>query len=253
MAKIVLTGGATGIGAAIRHRLTANGNDVLVVDIKDADISADLSSAEGRAAAIDAIVKTSADGVDGLICCAGVGSHTANKAMIPAVNYHGSIEIVEGLRPLLCESRGSVILISSNSAPSCSETAYVNALLDNQSETVAQCLETISGHDAYAGSKQAVARWMRRNAPAMAAEGIRINAIAPGYVETPMTASVANDPTYGDAIRQFVQSIPAGRPGTPDDVANLVEFLLDERAGFIVGSLLFIDGGHDAMFRADSI
>lgn len=83
--------------------------------------------------------------------------------------------------------------------------------------------------------------------------GITINAVAPGYIETPMTQAVANDATYGEAIRQFVASIPAGRPGLPEDVANLVEFLLSDKASFVCGALLFVDGGHDAMFRPDQI
>ena len=66
-----------------------------------------------------------------------------------------------------------------------------------------------------------------------------------------MTEIVANEPTYGDAIRQFVKSIPIGRPGTPKYMAKAVSFLLGPDAGFICGSVLFVDGGHDAMLRPD--
>ena len=66
-----------------------------------------------------------------------------------------------------------------------------------------------------------------------------------------MTEAVAEDPNYGDAIRQFVASIPVGRPGLPQDMANAVNFLFSEEAAFICGSVLFVDGGHDAMLRPD--
>ena len=96
-----------------------------------------------------------------------------------------------------------------------------------------------------------MALWMRRQAPTLAQAGININAIAPGYIETPMTAAVAEDATYGDAIRAFVESIPAGRPGQTADIVALVDFLLSPKASFIAGTLIFVDGGHDALFRPD--
>ena len=78
-----------------------------------------------------------------------------------------------------------------------------------------------------------------------------MNAIAPGYIETPMTQAVAQNPEYGEVIKQFVASIPAGRPGLPEDVARLVSFLLKPGSDFIAGSLIFVDGAHDAMLRPD--
>ena len=66
-----------------------------------------------------------------------------------------------------------------------------------------------------------------------------------------MTEQVANVPTYCDAIRQFVKGMPIGWPGIPEDMAKAVSFLLGPDAGFICGSVLFADGGHDAMLRPD--
>ena len=79
-----------------------------------------------------------------------------------------------------------------------------------------------------------------------------MNAIAPGYTETGMTASGKRDPRFREALKQFVDSIPIGRPGMPADQSDAVLFLLGDRAGFISGSVLFVDGGHDAVFRPDS-
>jgi NAD(P)-dependent dehydrogenase (short-subunit alcohol dehydrogenase family) len=78
-----------------------------------------------------------------------------------------------------------------------------------------------------------------------------MNAIGPGYTRTPLSVAVETDPTYGEAIKQFIASIPVGRPGEPTDIANAASFLLSEKSGFICGAMLFVDGGHDAMLRPD--
>jgi NAD(P)-dependent dehydrogenase (short-subunit alcohol dehydrogenase family) len=251
MKTYAMTGGASGIGAAIKQSLLNAGHQLIVVDIANADIEADLSSADGRRNAIEAITAAAPTGLDGFIACAGVGSHVPNLPLIASVNYLGTVELVEGLKESLSQRRGAVVLVSSNSAPMDTNPAYVDALLASDDAEVQRQLEEMEGQTAYSGSKQAVARWMRRNTAEYAAQGIRMNAIAPGYTETPMTAAVAEDPNYGDAIRQFVASIPVGRPGLPEDMAKAVSFLFSEDAAFICGSVLFVDGGHDAMMRPD--
>jgi NAD(P)-dependent dehydrogenase (short-subunit alcohol dehydrogenase family) len=251
MKTYAMTGGASGIGAAIRERLRAAGHQLIVVDVANADIEADLSTPEGRSHAVAAIRNTAADGLDGFIACAGLGSHVSDLSLITNVNYFGAVELVEGLRDSLAARRGAVVLIASNSAPMPTNPAYVQALLDDDRAALPALLESMEGQTTYSGSKQAVARWMRHHCAAYAADGIRMNAVAPGYTETPMTAAVKNDPGYGDAIRQFVASIPIGRPGKPEDMADAVEFLLGDGASFVCGSVLFVDGGHDAMLRPD--
>ena len=251
MSTYAMTGGASGIGAAIKQQLLDAGHQLLVVDIANADIDADLSTAEGRTGATEAILAAAPDGLDGFIACAGVGSHIPNLPLIASVNYFGTVELIEGLREALAKKKGSVVLISSNSAPMDTNPAYVEALLAGDESQVAEQLESMEGQTAYSGSKQAVARWMRRNTVTYAAQGIRMNAVAPGYTETPMSAAVADDPNYGDAIREFVATIPIGRPGLPEDMAKAVGFLLSEDASFFCGAVLFVDGGHDAMMRPD--
>ncbi|MFT6367880.1 MAG: NAD(P)-dependent dehydrogenase (short-subunit alcohol dehydrogenase family) [Bacteroidia bacterium] len=110
----------------------------------------------------------------------------------------------------------------------------------------------MQGQPAYSGSKQALTRWMRRNNGEYAAQGIRMNAVGPGYTRTAMSAAVEEDPLYGPAIKEFIATIPIKRPGQPEDIANAVSFLLSDAAGFISGSMLFVDGGHDALHRPDS-
>lgn len=251
MKTFAMTGGATGIGAAIKKRLQDEGNKVIVVDIKDADIVADLSSAEGRRAAIDAIRDRTADGLDGLVTCAGVGSNAKDHALITQVNYYGTIELIEGLKDRLEASKGAVVLISSNSATMNKSPEYVDLLLSGEQQKALDLGETLPASEVYSGSKKAVTRWMRKNVPAYAANGVRMNAVAPGYTQTPMTEQVENDPTYGKAIREFMASIPIGYPGKPEDQAAATSFLLGPEARFICGAVLFVDGGHDAMFRPD--
>lgn len=251
MGTYAMTGGATGIGAAIKQNLLDAGHNVIVVDIKDADIVADLSTGDGRQAAISAIRDAAADGLDGFVACAGLGSHVPNHALIAKVNYFGATELVTGVKDLLASKKGAVILISSNSAPMDTSQEYVNLLLEDKEEEACKAAEGIEGQMVYSGSKQAIARWMRRNTAEYAAAGVRMNAVAPGYTETPMTEQVAKDPTYGAAIKEFVKSIPIGRPGAPEDMAKAVSFLLGPDANFICGSVLFVDGGHDAMMRPE--
>ncbi|MBB3046853.1 NAD(P)-dependent dehydrogenase (short-subunit alcohol dehydrogenase family) [Litorivivens lipolytica] len=252
MGTYAMTGGATGIGAAIRKHLENAGHRLIVVDLKDADINADLSSEAGRAEALNGIKSQAGEGLDGFIACAGVSGSVPVKPLIPSVNYFGAVELVEGLRELLAARRGSVVLISSNSAPMDTRADYVDTLLAGDEAAARTVAEDTDGHALYSGSKQALARWMRRNTQAYAAEGIRLNAVAPGYTRTPMTEAVAKDPAYADAIQQFLDSIPLKRAGEPEDMAKAVSYLLSDDASFVCGSVLFVDGGHDAMLRPDS-
>ncbi|MCB1690483.1 MAG: SDR family oxidoreductase [Halioglobus sp.] len=251
MGTYVITGGASGIGAAIGTQLQSEGHQIIVVDIQQADIVADLSSAEGRVAAIAAIKDATQNELTGLVTCAGVGSHVPDRGLIASVNYFGTVELIEGLRPALAEHGASVLLISSNSAPMATNPEYVDALLANDETSAIRIAATMAGQPVYSGSKQAVTRWMRKNTQAYAAQGIRMNAIGPGYTRTPLTSAAENDDTYGPAIKQFIESIPIGRPGLPQDMADAASFLLSDKAGFICGAMLFVDGGHDAMLRPD--
>lgn len=252
MGTYVITGGASGIGKAIAEQLKKEGHSTLAVDIQEADIVADLSSPEGRASAIEAIREATEDELQGLITCAGIGSHVPNNSLITKVNYFGSVDLIEGLREHLAAKKAAVLLVSSNSAPMETNPEFVESLLNNDAERACAVAEEMQGQPVYSGTKQAVTIWMRRNTASYAAQGIRMNAIGPGYTQTPLSAAVEDNPTYGDAIKQFIATIPIGRPGQPEDMADAASFLLSERAGFICGAMLFVDGGHDAMMRPDS-
>ncbi len=251
MATYIMTGGASGIGAATRQLLTDQGDKVVTLDIRNADILADLSDESAREAAI-AKVRQDFPSVNGLITSAGVASHFPEPDKILMINYFGTRALVEGLVDTI-KPGGRIIAISSNSAPMCDNESLVTALLDNDLNRARELAKTSNGHECYAGSKQAVARWMRRIAPDYARRGISFNAIAPGYIETPMTEAVAKSEAYGSAIQEFVASIPIGRAGQPNDVAQLIRFLLSPEAAFIAGALIYCDGAHDAMMRAEGL
>jgi NAD(P)-dependent dehydrogenase (short-subunit alcohol dehydrogenase family) len=104
---------------------------------------------------------------------------------------------------------------------------------------------------AYAASKIALSRWVRRQAvtPLWAGEGIRLNALAPGAVRTPLLEAQLNDPAQAKQLKRF--PIPLGEYGAAGDMADWVVFMLGPSARSLCGSVVFVDGGSDAWFRAD--
>ena len=102
MAKIfAMTGGATGIGASLKEKLRARGDTVIVVDLRDADIEADLSTGEGRNNAIEGIKSLAPEGLDGFIACAGLPPVAKPLSLISRVNYFGAVVLIEGLSDLV--------------------------------------------------------------------------------------------------------------------------------------------------------
>jgi NAD(P)-dependent dehydrogenase (short-subunit alcohol dehydrogenase family) len=244
-----ITGGATGIGNGIKSQLREQGHRVIVVDIKDADIIADLSTREGRQNAIAGIHAAAPGGLDGFVPCAGVGPHVTPHSLVARINYFGAIVVTEGIRALVAKKKGAIVMISSNSAPMGYDQQYTDLLLAGDETGACARIDTLEGHTAYGGSKFAISCWLRAQSTVYAAEGVRLNAVAPGFIETPLTAEGLKDKDFGSAMQDFVATIPVGRPGQPNDIANAVSFLLSDKASFVVGSIVFIDGGHDAVFR----
>jgi NAD(P)-dependent dehydrogenase (short-subunit alcohol dehydrogenase family) len=114
LSVIAITGAGSGIGAATAARLQAAGHRVLGVDIRNAEILADLASADGRALAIAAVLEASHGVLDGLVLCAGVGPQVEPHAKIAAINYFGAVQLLDALRPAL--ERGtapSAVVVSS--------------------------------------------------------------------------------------------------------------------------------------------
>jgi NAD(P)-dependent dehydrogenase (short-subunit alcohol dehydrogenase family) len=106
MRTYAMTGGATGIGAELKQQLRAAGHKVISVDIKEGDIIADLSTVEGRKAAVEGIHSLAPDGLDGFIPCAGLPPVAKPLSLIAQVNYFAVVATVEGLRGLLQKKKG---------------------------------------------------------------------------------------------------------------------------------------------------
>ena len=253
MSVIAVTGSASGIGAATRARLVRAGHRVIGVDLRDADVCADLGDPAGRAAAIAAVEQQSGGRLDGLVVCAGVGPHVADQALIVSVNFFGAQQLLAGLRAALARgTQPAAVAISSNSSTLAdTDSALVAACLAGDEGEARRLAATSAGGSVYGGSKLALTRWLRRHAPRpeWAGAGIRLNAVAPGPVQTPLLQGGLDDPRYGPAIRGF--PVPTGGFGSPDDVAAAVVFLLGPEARFCCGSVLFVDGGTDALLRSD--
>lgn len=253
MAVTVVTGSASGIGAAIGAQLAQAGHRVIGIDRQHADIIADLSTAAGRKAAVEAAL-AACDGVlDGLVCCAGLGPTAPAAGLIVGVNYFGMTELVAGLEPALARgSKPAVLLIGSVAAvhQGMDKLPMVAAMLaGDEAASTAQADAMGMTQAAYAGSKYAVTVYARRKAVELGPRGIRINVLAPGAVDTPLLQASMADPRYGEATRNFVA--PLGRNSAPDEIARVALFLQSEAASFVHGTVVFVDGGMDAMTRPD--
>lgn len=252
MGTYAITGGATGIGAELKRQLQQAGHEVITVDIKEGEVVADLSTPEGRQAAIDGVRELAPGGLDGFIPCAGLPPVAEPLSMIARVNYFAVTATVEGLRDLVAKKNGSVLFVSSNSAPMVpADDAFVQACLSGDEEAACTQVDQRDGHTAYAGSKRAITIWMRRNVVGYAKDGIRLNAVAPGITMTPLTERVLADDEFGDSIRQFSDMVPLGGSAQPVQIANVMRFMLSGEADFVCGSVFFVDGGSDAMLRAE--
>src|SRR4051812_6709082 len=108
MRTVVVTGSASGMGAATKARLEADGQRVIGVDLRDADVIADLGTASGRAAAIAAVEEQSGGVIDGLVTWAGIAGLTGVPgSLLVSINYFGTVALQEGLRPLLASGERS--------------------------------------------------------------------------------------------------------------------------------------------------
>ena len=256
MRTVAVTGSASGMGAATRARLEADGQRVIGVDLHDAEVIADLGTRDGRRAAIDAVTEASGGRLDGLATWAGLPGLTDRPgSLLASVNYFGTVTLLDGLRPLLANGdRPAAVAISSNSITSQPDVALgvTRACLDGDEDGARVAADEVTSFAVYPATKLAIAWWVRRQAPtaAWAGAGITLNAVAPGAVETPLLEASLGDPTVGELVAAF--PIPVGRRGRADELAAFVQFLLGPDGRFFCGSVLFQDGGTDAQVRPDA-
>ncbi|CRZ14065.1 3-alpha-hydroxysteroid dehydrogenase [Mycolicibacterium neworleansense] len=245
------------MGLQAAQRLRNLGHTVIGVDLKEAEVVADLSTPLGRRAAADAVL-AACDGVlDGAVLAAGLGPGPGaeRNRLIAEVNFLGVVELLDAWRPALAAAdRAKVVVISSNSTTTVPVVPRrtIRALLARDTDRAVRSLRLLGRNGSalmYAASKIAVSRWVRINAvsAAWAGAGIRLNALAPGAILTPLLKAQLADPREGRAVRSF--PVPIGGFGDAGQLADWICFMLSDSADFLCGSVVFVDGGTDAFFR----
>lgn len=224
----VVTGGATGLGLACSKRLLALGYRVHALgrdveeEVTDPNFSYRDLDVTDRAAV--AAFAAGFDGVDALVNAAGIIIHEGAEftpdgfQRVMDVNVNGTQLMCMALRDALLARRGSIVNFAS--------------------------MWSVFGsgrNPGYATSKGAVQALTRSLAVAWSGQGVRVNAVAPGWVKTRMSVRAMTDP---DRSGPILNRIPMGRWGDPSEVADVVGFLLSHEARYVNGTMIPVDGGY---------
>lgn len=231
--QVLVVGGTSGIGVGIAAAFLARGAQVRVTGATATEVDAAARDPALAGAQVQALDVRDGDAVAGfigaldrldvLVNCAGIirrgqEHDPAVFAQVLDINLNGSMRTASAARPLLAQSKGCIV-------------------------NTASMLSFFGGGlvPGYSASKGGIAQLTKSLAIAYAADGIRVNAIAPGWIATPLTQALQDDPARAAPI---LARTPLGRWGTPADVAGPVLFLASELAQFVTGAVLPVDGGY---------
>ncbi len=257
--------GAGGIGQAIARRISS-GRHILVANHSQASADAAAKLLEGAGfettameaniaerAAVQAVVRKaqSLGSIKALVQAAGVSPSQAPIASILKVDLFGTAVLLEEFGKVIAEGGSGVVISSQSGYRMPALTAEQDALLATASPEALLELDFVKNVEstlhAYQMSKRCNSLRVRGEAVQWAKRGARVNSISPGIIVTPL----AHDELYGERAafyQTMLKKMPAGRAGTPDEVAALAALVMGPEGGFITGSDFLIDGGATANF-----
>ncbi|OHV06416.1 SDR family NAD(P)-dependent oxidoreductase [Mycobacterium talmoniae] len=232
MRTAVVTGGASGIGAAVAHRLRADGHRVATIDLKPGEAELSFAADVTDRAAVDAAladIREQLGPVTILVNAAGLDgfkkfSHITFEdwQRVIDVNLNGVFHTIQAVLPDMVEAGwGRIVNISSSSTHS--GTPYM-------------------AH--YVAAKSAVNGLTKTLALEYGPAGITVNAVPPGFIDTPMLRSAESRGFLGD-VEANIAKTPVRRIGKPEDIAAACAFLASEEAGYITGQILGVNGGRN--------
>jgi NAD(P)-dependent dehydrogenase (short-subunit alcohol dehydrogenase family) len=250
----VVTGGASGIGAATSRYLRERGGRVIACDLRDADVIADLTTSQGRAALVEGVTRRSGGRIDAIVANAGGGPA---ETML-SLNFFGAVATLEGLRPLLEASPAPrAVLVSSIASMGPGVPGLVEACLNmDESAASAAARDALAAGkgplELYGSAKVALNCWCRRVAckPQWAGAGIPLNVIAPGFIDTPAAAYILSDPERSATAERMVP-MRGAFPGRPEQMAAILAWFVSPENSLMTGQILFVDGGVECSQRGE--
>ena len=265
----VVTGAASGIGAATAERLGRDGVRVIACDLHDADVIADLATPEGRAALVDRVAAASGGRIDAIVANAGGGPAETSLQL----NFFGAVATLEGLRPLMAASPAPrAVAVSSISSLRPPLPAIIDACLAlDEPAAIAEALRAYQAGelgrassdlvpdaaqlslDLYGAAKRALNLWCRRTAttPEWAGAGIPLNVVALGFYETPAAAYVLSDPSHRAAMAAMAP-LRGAFPGQADEAAAILAWLVSPENSQMTGQILFADAGFECLAHRET-
>jgi len=262
----VVTGAASGIGAATAHYLRQRGGRVIACDLHDADVVGDLTTIEGRAAMVEGVSRLSGGRIDAIVANAGGGPPETSLQL----NFFGAVATLEGLRPLLAASAAPRAVAVSSIASLRPDAGFIEACLtmdENNALAHARSVAASRGEtshhnplpdavqlplDLYGNAKHALHRWCRRAAvrSEWAGAGIALNVVALGFFKTPAAAYVLSDPQSNAAMAKMTP-LRGAYPGRPEEAAALLAWCVSPENSQMTGQILFVDGGFECLARGE--
>jgi NAD(P)-dependent dehydrogenase (short-subunit alcohol dehydrogenase family) len=250
----VVTGAASGIGAATARHLRERGSRVIGCDLHEADVVADLATIEGRAKLVEGVIRLSGGRIDAIVANAGGGPA---ETMV-ALNFFGSVATLDGLRPTLAASPAPrAVMVSSVASLGPLEARVVEACLNmDEAAAIAAGRDALAAGkgplDLYGSAKHALNCWCRRVAgtPDWAGAGIPLNVVAPGFIDTPAAAYILSDPERRATAGRMVP-MRGAFPGRPEQMAAILAWYVSPENSLMTGQILFVDGGLECSLRGE--